>query len=106
MSKSEKAKHTAGPWGFSALLSGSENHRGFRLYSRAKNGYGIGTLFPIDSDGDEGEANSRLIASAPLLLEALRDVIGWIPMGGWHTEGPAESLKRARAAIAAATGEA
>jgi hypothetical protein len=54
------------------------------------------------------EANARLIAAAPDLLEALRDVIGWVPGGAaemWHTDAPTKAVERARAAIAKAEGK-
>lgn len=58
------------------------------------------------------EANARLIAAAPELLEALRSLIGWIPNAqtlermGFHTKAPMESYELARKAIAKATGAA
>ena len=55
---------------------------------------------------DETEANARLIAAAPDLLDALIDVIGWVPFGdAWHTGAPSAAVARARSAIAKAKGE-
>lgn len=34
------------------------------------------------------------------LLEALIDVIGWVPTQGWHTDAPDKAVNRARALIA------
>ncbi len=45
-------------------------------------------------------ANARLIAAAPDLLEALKDVLPEL-----ESIGPLEKFERARAAIAKATGE-
>lgn len=47
----------------------------------------------------EQEANARLIAAAPELLQALRDVLGWVPSGPWHTDEPMKAVERARAVI-------
>ena len=73
--------HTPGPWRLSPLLSGSENDRGFRIFaSDGRDGtMWIADVSPvIDNDrgdaSEEGKANARLIAAAPDLLEALKDV--------------------------------
>jgi hypothetical protein len=45
-------------------------------------------------------ANCRLIASAPELLEALKELMRWVPSETfWHTKAPLEAIKRARTAI-------
>ena len=56
-----------------------------------------------------GEANARLIAAAPDLLNALRDVLNMHAMDG-HMQGTfyrdtTGAMQRARAAIARATGD-
>ena len=54
---------------------------------------------------EEVEANARLMAAAPDLLEALRDLIGWVPgPDQWHTDACPKAVERAIAAIAKATG--
>ena len=53
--------------------------------------------------GGEGNANARLIAAAPELLEALAEVVNAADGESWSQLGP--SLSKARAAIAKATGE-
>lgn len=63
-------KHTPGPWQYLAKLSGSENHKGFRIVCERRDGWWIADTSPIDQDGTEGEANARLIAAAPDLLAA------------------------------------
>ena len=98
-------KGTPGPWEASddVILCGDPD-------------MAIGTAFPCDRDeskygtgfkyGEISKANASLIAAAPELLEALRDVIGWIPDAGpWFTEEPRKSVERARAALRKATGE-
>lgn len=54
----------------------------------------------------EIEANRVLMCAAPELLEALVDLIGWVPgANSWHTDGPVNAVERARVAIAKARGE-
>jgi len=49
--------------------------------------------------------DARLMAAAPDLLEALRDLIGWVPgPDQWHTDACPKAVERAIAAIAKATG--
>lgn len=62
------------------------------------------------TDREKADANARLIAAAPDLLEALDGVIGFIDdlalLGGMTANGGAqERLDAARAAIAKARGE-
>jgi hypothetical protein len=52
---------------------------------------------------DEWQANLRLIAAAPELLAALQELVGYSDEVSFT--GMAVALKRARAAIAIATGE-
>lgn len=87
--------HTPGPWG---IDTGGDVIRsdGTTLLTREE---------PSGCSLEETFANANLAASAPELLEALRDVLGWIPDGGpWHTDAPLASVARARAAITKATG--
>lgn len=64
--------HTEGPWTFQARPSGSENHKGFRICGPE---FFIALeVIPVDQDGKEGEANARLIASAPELLEMVLEM--------------------------------
>lgn len=67
------SKHTPGHWFYSAKLSGSENHRGFSVLNQS--GWRLAEVQPMDPDGIEGEANARLIAAAPALLEALEALL-------------------------------
>ena len=53
------------------------------------------------------EADAALIASAPDLLAALKDVVGWVPgSSAFFTDGSSAAVERARAAIAKAEGRA
>jgi len=60
--------HTPGPWQVLTKLTGSENHKGYRIW--AEGGW-IGDLSPRDPDGKGGLENANLIAAAPDMLEAL-----------------------------------
>lgn len=90
------SKHTPGPWQHSVKLSGSENHRGFRIWGA--DGWALADVQPADEDGTEGEANARLIAAAPDLLEALKGVLR-------VADRKTDEFDAARAAIAKAEGE-
>jgi hypothetical protein len=90
----EAMKHTPGPWNY--------DRSGYSLY--VNSGRELVTALSMDGKRLEtSEANARLIAAAPDLLEALKSVIAWL-------DAPDESafsdsqLALARAAIAKATG--
>jgi hypothetical protein len=70
-----EAGPTPGPWHDFALLSGSENHRGYGISSAQK--WRLASVAPVDTDGKEGGANAKLIAAASpdriaRLLDALK----------------------------------
>lgn len=99
-------KHTAGPWVARGRFIGTPNHMSFIAECRDQNGNW--------SDGPMAEANARLIAAAPDLLEAAMAMVAGRP-----TECPVDpvmgkggvaydnwlKLNALRAAIAKATGE-
>ncbi len=94
-------RHTPGPW--------TRNIDGLGPFSV----YGPDNLgiWHKDRSGEECEANARLIAAAPSLLEALETVVEWMdePSPSWPTKQDAESAynvyKRITQAIAKAKGE-
>ena len=91
-----KAQHTPGPW-----------HVGMKpgpiVYG--PNGEQVASLVVPMLPEEENRANAHLIAAAPELLAALRDVIGWIPgSSAWHTDAARKSVENARAVLAQATG--
>ena len=95
--------HTPGPWEFVAKLTTSENHKGFlvRAEKATKNGkWELAEIQPGDEDGELGFANAALIAAAPDLLAALRNLLD-APIGSC----PFALDIGARKAIAKATGE-
>lgn len=60
-------KHTPGPWQFNGPEIYAPNFRGVR-----KHHYDVARVLHVMDD--EGEANARLIAAAPDMLQMLRDV--------------------------------
>jgi hypothetical protein len=63
--------HTPGPWRHHGRRSESQSHRGFAIWSEK---CCIGDVFPLDPDGNGGEANARLIAAAPEMYELLKEI--------------------------------
>lgn len=92
------SKHTPGPWLTFANLSGSENHKGFKLVDG--DGYWLADISPRDEDGIEGGANAKLMAHATDLLEALK-----ICESVLRIKGYVNAAEIANAAITQATGE-
>ena len=93
-----KAQHTPGPW----QMVGNED--GY-LELIAPGPRRLGVFSKRGFSYRERKANARLIAAAPELLAALRDVIGWIPgSSAWHTDAARKSVENARAVLAQATG--
>lgn len=94
-----KAEHTPGKW----KVEGSDNPDGSNLIVLDEDGRVIADM--CDSCGvedcEEAEANARLIAAAPDLLEALRDLHD--ACAHWEDQDD-PVLVRARAAIAKAGG--
>ena len=87
--------HTPGPW--SVLIEGSH------CFIEDANGQTIARAshpFPFTTTDDERNANARLIAAAPELLDALRRALNVL-----HATGATDEARVALAAIAAATGE-
>jgi hypothetical protein len=73
-----KATHTPGPWEFTP--DEIETKRGSHFVYRIESSRGsdfLGTFDPNEDGGDysEAEANARLIAAAPDLLEAVKTMV-------------------------------
>ena len=88
-------QHTPGPWttGHPSPWGAADENRG--CLSR-----GEYIVFPLPED-DEIEANARLIAAAPDLLAALRDLVDWT---SHDTRTWGECVEAARQAITKAEG--
>lgn len=85
-------KHTKGPWKREGNVV------------RNANGLGVAVV-PIDTPKPEAEANARLIAQAPALLEMLDCLVWWLErhqQAGGETPSE-ETMDAARAAIHKAT---
>ena len=107
------AKHTPGPW---YALRGQRNisirHKTGDKFLSMVNVASVRGNLPADCPYGSSEANARLIAAAPELLEALEeaenalaDYIPTIERTGASLNYGHSVLKKARAAIAKATGE-
>ena len=95
------AKHTPGPWDWDA--QGQNGHNGlFNIYILDSTKRKIGTLY---GRGDEREANGRLIAAAPEMLEALELLVEEAREDSQNAS-LMDAFQKARAAIARATGDA
>ena len=95
--------HTPGPW----IIERGDSTTNFIYDNLGEDGY-LGTLAMVEhGDIAQLEANTRLIASAPDLLQALRDLTD-----RYERKGPKDDpqdvyiVSACRAAIARATGEA
>lgn len=65
------AKHTPGSWHATGLLITADNHEAGGIFVAE-----VKPTNPLTADGyAEGKANARLIAAAPRLLQALKDMI-------------------------------
>ena len=109
------SKHTPGPWEVRPEIMWHDgSHVAGRTPKVMKEGRQIASITrSLDAkikDGrcEEAEANARLIAAAPRLLEALRKLVERIDTNGGIGEykgGPPFVMAEARAAIKEATGE-
>ena len=100
------SKHTPGPWRVQPYTWQRGNVSVFApKFGRAP--YGACVAHTPCSDGvggaDGALANAHLIAAAPELLEALKEIVDAADGAGWEQLDP--SFKKARAAIAKAIGE-
>ncbi len=92
-------KHTPGPWRVGTLLEGPT------LYITGADDATVASLRLHTADGKDKtrQANARLIAAAPELLDVLINLADEVE--AMHRDYPPVMLEYARAAIAKATGE-
>jgi L-alanine-DL-glutamate epimerase-like enolase superfamily enzyme len=101
-------QHTPGPWIGAGPSFGDQFPRYTTEITTEDERYGDGHIqiceLPFHHHDEENEANARLIAAAPDLLEALKDIVEF-----WDSIVPTDAVNQmhinARAAIAKATGE-
>ena len=93
--------HTPEPWKVVTRLSGSENHRGYGIWTSTQ-GFYLAEVIPVDTNGIEGWANANLIAAAPELLEALKEIIKLY--GRSRLPARVDAIAKGKAAIAKAKG--
>ena len=99
--KPQKTTHTPAPWGIEIAADGMNKWVGCPRYSVAT----IAEL-PNKVNIGEADANARLIAAAPELLEALTNLCGLAEKRPGSLHEYKAAVDSARAAIAKATGAA
>lgn len=107
----EKSKHTPGPWKVHPREGMARSYYGTHVAASHYSTPGVssGRDSVCDCTGEHQDANARLIAAAPELLEALRTLVSrdFAYYGGFVMDCniTMEEVQRARAAIAKAEGE-
>jgi hypothetical protein len=89
-------KHTPAPW----EIKGSLKDGDFWINGESHN---YDTVIVANPDFIVSEANAKLIAAAPDLLEALIEIIARYDRYGNHVPMPSADIEKSRAAIAKAT---
>lgn len=99
------AQHTPGPWDYDQTGDDKRICVGIGLVE-GPNGYDVAEVYSDDCDHDEALANARLIAAAPDLLDAVRELEAILAEGLFNIEPDRISRAReaGRAAISKATG--
>lgn len=97
-----ESKHTPGPWIFDGDLVWAASIDGYVANTRTEDMTSGENIAKRDAL-EQIEANARLIAAAPDLLDALKSIVMSAEIGNAAILGPL--LVSARAAIAKATGE-
>lgn len=95
-------KHTVGPW-----IAKRQHHKAYTIKAR---GEVITDVF--DGSVAISEANARLIAAAPELLQAVIDFLPMVkdledcgpPNEGWQSDELMKAIENARQALSKATG--
>lgn len=102
----DMSKHTAGPWAIEKTAShnwiGPMRHDGIKI-AEIVAGLERGSEYTRAFNARQ-DANARLIAAAPDLLEALQDLVS-VAKDGWPFDRQPTLYDRARLAIRKATGE-
>lgn len=106
MTDTNKTAHTAGPWWVSSVQHGTVYVEARALESRMVQE--VAAVGPKEGGSEQRDADARLIAAAPELLEALERVIGTVEHA-YHTSPDTDGslwadVMACREAIAKATG--
>lgn len=98
-----KHTHTPGPWvARNATLPNSNVIRWVILETEA--GFTLADTGNADTPKHQDEANARLIAASPTMLEALKDVLGGLNARQKNTGEPDDLIRVVIKAIAKAEG--
>ncbi len=105
----DKAKHTSGPW-YIREYTNRPNPWSYEIISHARIGFAPIAEIEVNFEGkfqEEQQANARLIAAAPDLLEAIEPLLSiYLEIYGKEPDGELfVEVQNARKAIAKATNE-
>ena len=102
MQTQAKVKHTPGPWNSELINNGTD----YQISSKRRYIATLAKYGNLDSKCDDlDKANARLIAAAPELLEALKDVLRWWDSCPLGKEYDGINTKQIKQAIAKAEGK-
>ena len=91
--------HTPGPWRVQGkYLEGGEYAPGMRLLIGVINSHRFGSADRVPKK-DEQDANARLIAAAPRMLDALREIDAWYDLIKQNYPEMVRPFTRARALL-------
>lgn len=88
------SKHTPGPW----VITSDPNHELYTFISQKDVDKVIARITTADSPSGSNRANAQLIAAAPDMLEALKQMVQEMELSEWDCP----AMIRAKAAIAKA----
>jgi hypothetical protein len=95
-----KFHHTPGPWNYK--IQGFQISIGNKDTGATKNGHDY-TVATIDDNSLQAEANAKVLAQAPVLLESCIKLLGFIERNFPNEDG--EAIIDARSAIQSALSE-
>lgn len=72
------SNHTKGPW----HIHQNESSPGFRIDSLGNEWQGLCKVYQAPGLEDQGAANAKLIAAAPEMLQALKNIVSSAPVTG------------------------
>lgn len=100
-----RTQHTPGPWNYGSSMAS------FNVWSGGNGPFALESKYICRSDR---EGDARLIAAAPMLLDALKDATAWLEdllyeppcaVDEANRDAVADAINNCRAAIAKARGE-